>query len=312
MSRPGERYYSFRLVGNGFTAPIPLAEAICKQYPTLFSSMKQVRRLVDNGLVRVNGCYQDRASYPLVPGSLVEFLQIDLQKPCCDVLYEDEDLMVINKSPQVTSEKEELSRLLGKKVFPVHRLDKLTSGILLLAKNAQMEELLFQLFKERKIEKGYLAVVDGRPRVEKGKITAPLAIVPPNKHASQGQSIFVKVDSEGKPSETHFETLCSSRHASLLLVKPITGRTHQIRVHMKYIGNPILGDTHYTQQFSSSLMVGRLLLHAYSIKFIDPRSDQGSNQERTFVAPLERLFEDSCKQLFGEKQLLSILTRGLK
>lgn len=286
-----EIYYSFRCEGE---ATLTLPQGLVAQFPQLFASLKQARKLIDQGLVRVNGVYQNRASAQIHPGDRVELLYLQERGTNCELLYEDSDLLVINKPFGVTTDQEELTHLLGQKVIPVHRLDKLTSGVLLLAKNPEMEKSLLHLFKERQIEKRYLAVVDGQVTAPRGKITAPL-LMERKKVGGESQAVIVRVHPQGKPSETVFERLNTTKKASLLLLKPLTGRTHQLRVHLKHIGHPILGDTYYTRDFACSQMVGRLLLHAYSVKFIDPRR----GEERIFTAPLESLFISSCKRLFG-------------
>lgn len=151
----------------------------------------------------------------------------------------------------------------------VHRLDKDTSGIILIAKTPQSLEILQKQFKEREVKKTYLALVWGK-LTQSGEINAPITRNPFNRSRF---GVFLG----GKEAQTKY-TVCKNSTArgkdiTLLEVYPETGRTHQIRVHLTYIGHPIVGDSLYSGRKMSKeglQLFGRLMLHAYKLSFIDP------------------------------------------
>lgn len=239
------------------------------------------------------------------------------------VLYEDEDLLVLNKPPglisdqtETQSEKTLVDYLINDFKIPlergglVHRLDKDTSGVLIVAKTQKALENLQSQFKERKIKKEYLALVHGEmkePRVVEGAILRN-----PKTHDK------FTVDEEGRESKTEFIPQkvfhCSDEFKKNLLSKlskieanklrdfpydvftflqciPLTGRTHQIRVHLKYINFPILGDEKYVGKKAyklDQLWCLRQFLHAYKIQFTHPQT----GQEMKFEVPLPKDLED--------------------
>lgn len=147
----------------------------------------------------------------------------------------------------------------------VHRLDYDTSGLLVLARGKAMHRELSILFQERRVEKRYVAVVDGKPEKESGEVDLPLIVDWPNRPLH-------KVDFEiGKPSLTRFRVTAydSERHTSRVALVPETGRTHQLRVHMQALGHPILGDPLYADEKAREKS-DRLLLHAEYLSFVHP------------------------------------------
>ena len=146
----------------------------------------------------------------------------------------------------------------------VHRLDRDTSGVVLIARTATAYQALQQAFEQRRVEKRYLAVVHGHPTVSAAEIDAPIGRHPTRR-------TLMAVTRAGRPSRTTYATLASSAAATLLEVLPHTGRTHQIRVHLESIGNPVLGDPRYGPQPPSA---NRLLLHASTLEFTDPAGDR--------------------------------------
>ncbi|MCE1239430.1 MAG: RluA family pseudouridine synthase [Azonexaceae bacterium] len=146
----------------------------------------------------------------------------------------------------------------------VHRLDMSTSGLLVLARGKAMHSELSRLFRERLVDKRYIAVIDGLPAAEAGEIDLPLICDWPNRPRQ-------KVDhSIGKPSLTRFRILerCPARQCTLVELEPVTGRSHQLRVHLASLGHPILGDDLYGGE--ATARAERLLLHAAKIAFIHP------------------------------------------
>jgi len=155
----------------------------------------------------------------------------------------------------------------------VHRLDKDTSGLMVVAKHDAAHRHLAAQLKNREMDKRYLALVDGRPNTETGTVEAPIARDP--RHPQQ-----MGVVAGGRPATTIFRVLQRFRHHTLLECKPVTGRTHQIRVHLAAIGCPAAGDTTYGRK-QPSLPLARQFLHAARLTFRLP-----SGPTRTFEAPL--------------------------
>jgi len=156
----------------------------------------------------------------------------------------------------------------------VHRLDRDTSGIMIGARNAETATMLQKQFADRKTKKIYIAVVDGIPKSPKAQIDLPIARNP------SAPSTF-RVDVKGKAALTKYEVLAEDNNHALVRLEPRTGRTHQLRVHMKYIGTPIHGDKVYGKA------ADRLYLHAASLEITIPTSDR-----QVFTAPLPSEFTD--------------------
>jgi tRNA pseudouridine32 synthase/23S rRNA pseudouridine746 synthase len=150
----------------------------------------------------------------------------------------------------------------------VHRLDMATSGLVLMARSAPMQRLLGDAFAARQVRKGYEAIVDGLlpASPDWSLIDAPLA-------ADWPRRPLQKIDPAGKPSRTHWRALASSRDATHVLLEPLTGRTHQLRVHLASIGHPILGDALYGDA-GVQARAPRLLLHASALGFVHPVTQQ--------------------------------------
>ncbi len=248
---------------------MPLAAFLSSAAGSPIPSNKQARAYIDQGLCRINGVLARKASQEVLPGDLVEVGELSYEEAACPILYEDDDLLIIDKPPTLTSDQETLSRYIKQPIILVHRLDKTTSGLLLLAKNRDMEIALLELFKTRCIKKEYLALVDGKIAHAKGVIDSPLTIA--SKSASH---VLMKANDKGQKAITHWEKLISCEDASLLRVMPITGKTHQIRVHMQCFNHPILGDVRYAQKYQCPLLVPRPLLHAFRLQFLHPRIKQ--------------------------------------
>lgn len=153
--------------------------------------------------------------------------------------------------------------------FLVHRLDKDTSGLLLLAKNETTRDFLQNQFKNRTIEKKYLALVAGKLEPKKGEIKLPIL-----RHPRHRQQMTISYLEKGKPAITQYQVIKYFPHTTLLEVKPLTGRMHQIRVHLKYLGFPIIGDQTYNNKLSKKLSrvygLSHQFLHASYLKFRTP------------------------------------------
>lgn len=204
-----------------------------------------------------------------------------------DILYEDEALLIVNKPcnmpvhPSMEHYTDSLSNgikyyfesiHLNRKIRPVNRLDKDTTGIVIFAKNQYVQESLIRQMKNNNFKKEYLALVEGKLENASGIINAPIA-------RKKNSIIERQISSNGVTSITHYTLIKKFSNYSLVQFVLETGRTHQIRVHCKYMGHPILGDTLYG---NSSELINRQALHAYKINFIHPII----NEEMEIVAEL--------------------------
>lgn len=200
-----------------------------------------------------------------------------------DLVYCDDALLVVNKPAgllSVPGRGDERQDCLAARVqaeYPdaliVHRLDMVTSGLLVLARGAEMHRRLSKLFRERSVEKHYVALVAGHLTPTAGQVDLPLICDWPNRPRQ-------KVDFEvGKPSLTHYRALAydSELDVSRVELSPVTGRSHQLRVHMQALGHPILGDELYGHVCSRA---GRLMLHAEWLAFAHPASGEAMEFSR--------------------------------
>jgi len=211
-----------------------------------------------------------------------------------DVIYVDENVIVVNKpagmvvhpgagNTQNTLVNAVLNRWpeiapVGEAERPgiVHRLDKDTSGVLILARNEAAYTWLVRQFKSRKTKKTYLALVDGQPPTPSGRIEAAIGRDEKNR-----QRMTVVYGDKGKTAITEYHTLERYRNHTLLEVQPLTGRTHQIRVHLAFLGCPVTGDRIYGHR-KKSLDIPRFFLHAHKLSIKLP----GEEEPTEFTAPL--------------------------
>jgi 23S rRNA pseudouridine955/2504/2580 synthase len=214
------------------------------------------------------------------------------------VIYKDDNIIVLNKPSGLavqggTNTTRHIDGLLEALTFDkpekpklVHRIDKDTSGILVLARNRLWADKLTKAFREHALQKTYLALVAPTPKQENGDIKVPLEKI--------GEKVFVT--DNGKPAHTHYETIDSvGNKFALLAAEPLTGRTHQIRAHLEYIGSPIVGDDKYflgDKRAKYELLTDKLHLHAYKI-------DLSSlyNKKCLIKAPLPETFKQDLEQI---------------
>ena len=171
------------------------------------------------------------------------------------------------------------------KIFVVHRLDKVTSGVMVFARDAQSHRALNLQFENHEVEKVYHAIVEGIPKWEKKVAKHPLRVDVGHKHRT------VVDDRNGKPSETRFGILGRGQKHSWVEAAPKTGRTHQVRVHASALGHPLVGDVLYGA--SESKVIARPALHAYSLIFTHP----ATNERLTFTAEHPHDFATALKLL---------------
>jgi 23S rRNA pseudouridine955/2504/2580 synthase/23S rRNA pseudouridine1911/1915/1917 synthase len=224
-------------------------------------SGKALRKALQANGCKVNGRIERFASTPLKKGDLVEFrLNIPLKPTSFDVLYENDDLQLMNKPAGWVCSPENCAKTFGS-LRLVHRLDKDTTGVLALAKTKEGYDLLLDAFAERKVKKEYLAIVDGEVKEEMGVIENFLS----KKKIFEGQVIWGP-SPQGLHALTEWERVQVGNQCSLILCRPITGRTHQIRVHMAGMGHPIITDRQYAASYRSSFTASRPLLHAHRLE----------------------------------------------
>jgi 23S rRNA pseudouridine1911/1915/1917 synthase len=230
-----------------------------------------------------------------------------------DIIFENEQFIVINKQSGLlsipdrmgkdASVKSILQESLGEKIFTVHRLDKDTSGVIVFAKDDNTHKHLSQKFEGREVEKFYIGLVNGILMNEAGTIDAPIMEQP-------GKSTLMMTHKKGKPSVTDYSVADTFGMFSLLNFQIHTGRTHQIRVHMKHIGNPIVCDPLYgdgkpvllssfkrkfnlsKDQLDERPILSRLALHAHRLKFTD-----AAGKKYEFEAQLQKDMKALLQQL---------------
>jgi RluA family pseudouridine synthase len=212
-----------------------------------------------------------------------------------NILHIDEHIIVVNKPAGLPvlpdgweKDSEYLVKMLEEKygkIFIVHRLDKITSGVMIFARNAESHRVLNMQFEKHEAQKVYHAIVEGNPKWEEKVTKFPL-------HANVGHKHRTIVDDKnGKPSETRFKILKRYQSSALVEALPMTGRTHQIRVHAMALGHPLLGDVLYGAKETNK--IERPALHAYSLTFTHP----ASNERITFQAEHPRDFATTLKLL---------------
>jgi 23S rRNA pseudouridine1911/1915/1917 synthase len=280
-------------------------------------SRTKVQQLIAEEAVLVNG-YPGKSGYALRTGDEIRLLSLRLNnragtvKPRqlpLDVVYEDRDLLVVNKTagmvvhPAPGHQDDTLVNALltrypgiqkdGADQRPgiIHRLDKDTSGLIIIAKNAATQAALVEQMKHHEIVKRYLALVEGVVALDQGSIDAPIGRNP--RHRQQ-MAITAKGSREAR---THFRVLERFTSHTLLLLELETGRTHQIRVHLKAIGHPVAGDPIYgSRSGTRGLTLKRQFLHAYQVKFIHPAT--------AATIELEAALPDDLQAVLDQKSFL--------
>ncbi len=272
-------------------------------------SRKRAKELIDEKHVFVNG-KNVKASYSLVADDFIEVhmppvqnVEIKPEKMDLNVVYEDKDIIVINKPKGMVVHPapghysntlvngllyhcDDLSGINGvTRPGIVHRIDKDTSGLLVVAKNDKSHESLSQQLADKTCRREYLAIVHHPFSHEHGTIDAPIGR---DEKDRQKMAVTAK---NSKPAITHFRVLKNFKDYAYIRCQLETGRTHQIRVHMQYIKHPIAGDPKYG--YRKTIEANGQLLHACYLEFIHPRT----NELMTFEAPLDLTFESVLNQL---------------
>ena len=272
-------------------------------------SRSVANELIKEGDVKVNGQVK-KAKYSVKEGDIIEFtepieevLEYKAEDIPLEIIYEDDDVAVVNKPQGMVVHPsaghssgtlvnalmyhiDDLSSINGV-IRPgiVHRIDKDTSGLLMVAKNDKAHEHLAKQLKDKTSKRRYLALVHGNIPSNKGVIEAPIGRSPKDRKKQA-------VVANGKPALTHFEVLERFNDYTLLALELETGRTHQIRVHMAYIGHPLAGDSLYGPKKTLTPNEGQFL-HAQTLGFTHPK-----NQEwMEFESPEPLVFRETLEKL---------------
>lgn len=250
-------------------------------------------KLIEEGKVTVNGNLQMKSGYKLRDGDEVE-VEFSMEEataiPDIDlpVLYEDDDCVVIDKpigvlshskgafNPEATVESwlRSKTKIGGARAGIVHRLDRATSGVMICAKTPEALSWLQKQFSQRKTKKTYIAVISGHLQLSEAIIDLPVERNP------KAPATF-RVGPNGKAAKTTYKVLRENDDYSLVELRPETGRTHQLRVHMAHLGHPIVGDTMYDGPEST-----RMMLHARELELTLP-----SRERKVVTSPLPDSFE---------------------
>lgn len=272
-------------------------------------SRNKVQKLIKDELVTVNNKIVN-SNYKIKENDIINIsdeldyeINVEPENLPLDIVYEDDDLLVINKASGMVVHpapghytKTLVNALLykfnltsGEKTRPgiVHRLDKDTSGLMLVAKNEYTHEKLSSMIANKEVERHYLAIVDGVIKHDTGTIDAPIG-----RDINNRQKMAVTAENS-KEAITHFKVLERFKNNTLLECILETGRTHQIRVHLSYIGYPVNNDPTYNRKKATDF--GQML-HSKSIKFHHPRT----NKELFFEQDVPKEFKDKLEQLRKE------------
>ncbi|MEM7174898.1 MAG: RluA family pseudouridine synthase [Chlamydiota bacterium] len=233
-------------------------------------SGRSVKRALEQGACALNGAVERFGSIRLKRGDRIAFLRTKIDSVtrtafALPILFEDKNLLFCAKPSGLVSDQHQFSSLLQRPIFLAHRLDRETSGVMVVAKTKQVEGLLQQLFFKRQVEKIYFALVSGEVSSVKGTVRNFLA----KKKSYDGQTLWGASD-KGALAVTDWWRVHCQGGMSLLQCQPKTGRTHQLRVHLSDMGHPILGDFHYGRSQLAMTCHKRLCLHAYSLSFVHP------------------------------------------
>jgi 23S rRNA pseudouridine1911/1915/1917 synthase len=305
MSQPAENSTWIELVVSSSEAKVRLDQFLAKRLPEF--SRSRLQQLIRDGFVRLNNS-ACRPRQIVRGGDKIELTEPPLEKietlpeaiPL-KILFEDDDLIVINKPPGLVvhpgaghREHTLVNALLnhcatlsgiGGKERPgiVHRLDKETSGCLVVAKNDVTHRDLSRQFAARTVEKIYLALVAGKLRKQAGVIEERIGRHPVHRKQMSATTL------RGRAAKTEYRTVRSSDGATLVECRLHSGRTHQIRVHLHHLGHPMIGDKVYAPRLAKDFP--RQMLHAWKLGFRHPRTEEW----KSFEAPLPDDFAAAIK-----------------
>ena len=291
-----------------------IADKDYRRLDTCLSDMTELSRsraqsLIEDGMVLLNGCpckqsdrvqTGDMVRYIVPEAKSIELVPEDIP---LDIVYEDQDICVVNKPrgmvvhPAVGNETGTLVNALlfhfgdlstiGGEIRPgiVHRIDKMTSGLLVVAKNDMAHERLARQFADHSAHRSYIALVAGNLKEDTGTVDAPIGRHPTDRKR-------MAVVENGRRAVTHYQVLYRFSAVTVLALELETGRTHQIRVHMAYIHHPVVGDQVYSNGKNSLGMEGQAL-HGWRLQLTHPTT----GEHMSFVAPLPEDMQHAMKRL---------------
>jgi 23S rRNA pseudouridine1911/1915/1917 synthase len=290
-------------------SPERLDKFLSNRFPD--KSRSQIQRIIKEGLVLVDQKPIIKTGFMLnqnatisitfLPPTPLDLLPEDIP---LEIIFEDEDVLIVNKPagmvthPAAGHQTGTLVHAalghvpfldgIGGKMRPgiVHRLDKNTSGVVIIAKNEPAHVWLQKQFKIRKVNKTYLALVDKHPPTDSGKIVAPIY-----RDRLNRKKMAIAPKGEGKKAETVYHTVKKFNQYSFLEVGILTGRTHQIRVHLSSIGSPITGDTVYGYS-TPRMKLNRHFLHAKSLEIKLPGSQVMTKFEAQMPFDLQKIIDE--------------------
>ena len=277
-------------------------------------SRARLQGLIDEGFVTINNVRAKKSGQSIDPGAEIE-VRIPPPVPSglvgedipLDIIFENDDLLIVNKPAgmvvhpaaghdsgtlvhAVLGYDPDLEGICGEeRPGLVHRLDKETSGLIMLAKNERAHRWLQDQFRLRTVEKTYLALVDGMPPTPTGRVEASIGRDP-----SHRKKMAIVTAGKGREAVSEYKTLEAFKNHTLLEFHPHTGRTHQIRLHCQFLGCPIVGDSIYGRK-NPTVDLDRHFLHAYRLKIVLP----GEKEPRVFTAALPEELEGVLTDLRG-------------
>lgn len=259
---------------------------LVEQYPAYNRSSLQ--SFIKSGFVKVNGEIAKKPNEQVEEDAVIELTVPERARilPEIPVLYEDDHVLVLNKPAGLLSmAKGEYcpEPTLEDYGLLVHRLDRDTSGVVILAKDEATQSMLRKQFQDRKTHKTYYAIISDTPKLPEALIDLPIS-------RNLKRPTTFQVDQNGKPAQTYYRIVESKNGKSLVELKPATGRTHQLRVHLRHLGTPILGDPVYGDEKSAP----RLMLHAKELEITIPGTDGGVR--KVFTAPVPDEFTENMER----------------
>lgn len=283
-------------------------------------SRSYIQKVISAGGVSIDGFPVYKKSIAVSPGTEVEIIIPEVEESelkgediPLDIIYENEDLIAVNKPAgmvvhpalghptgtlvqAVLGYAPEIEGVGGvKRPGLVHRLDQDTSGVILLAKNDRAHQFLQDQFRDRQVDKEYLALVDGRPPTPNGRVEVAIGRDPKYR-----QRMAPVLDRDGREAISEYFTLEEYPKHTFIRVEILTGRTHQIRVHLNFLGCPVVGDSVYGRK-TPSLDVPRQFLHAFRLSIRIP----GEEDKHTFEAPLAEELVGVLDELRNNRSHLS-------
>ncbi|MFH1128635.1 MAG: RluA family pseudouridine synthase [Candidatus Omnitrophota bacterium] len=279
--------YFFKVQPEGAGRRLDLYVADFAKTNNLGLSREAIQKLILQGKINLKDLTKAKPHYKVKTGQEIKVLiedkiitQLSAEDIPLEIVYEDDDLAIINKQAGLVVHPapgnyehtlvnallhhfKNLSDINPHRPGIVHRLDKETSGLLVIAKNNPAHLSLAEQFSKHTIKRKYIALVKGEVAFNENVIELPIA-----RHPYKRKDMAVNFGESSKYAKTFYRTLKRNKSFSLLELEPFTGRTHQLRVHLSYIGHPILGDTKYGRNNEFI----RLALHAISLGFIHPRT----------------------------------------